>query len=430
MTYTPDSLPAKKGAIGEKIVKEHLERELGCTITKPEDAFPSGASIVDFDVHAGGERLFFAEVKVLSAFLFGPEKAPCYSIPVAKINAYIDYANKHNEELRLFIVDETAGLIFSASLAYPNSTYATLMSMATIDGRTYPLDIYVEAMGGLCRYFHQKQFDVEGKLTEEEKNLFSTLSQKKSVKAVDETVSTSPIDAKTNKTMPADNTAAIEQPSEQTSKQTQQKNSAPIPTITDSIAQVIETPNGNLHVLQDTARNWYMKVKELFHALKLNPKSSVHTSDLGKILLKYRAVAQARNDIVANFNYAYWVNLHILIESALPEFKLTAKGAERAQAIEKLIEILRRTYQQLTKEPLLDKTTEQVTTLEVPATKEINVEVENTAEAIAPTPDAKSLLEQLANQTGVDKAIIADAILNDRQSKFDSEQKKLRDLLR
>lgn len=200
-----------------------------------------------------------------------------------------------------------------------------------------------------------------------------------------------------------------------------------IPKVSGAVIKVIKTPYGELTVLQDTGENFYIKLNELYVALGYKSRLTLEESYLGEFSRNLNGLVHCSP--TSQCYSAYWVNLRILIESALPKFQLIDKNETRLQIAGELIEILRREYQQLTKEPLFDETTEQVTTLEVPATKEINVEVENTAETTAPPPDAKSLLEQLANQTGVDKAIIADAILNDRQSKFDSEQKKLRDLL-
>lgn len=200
-----------------------------------------------------------------------------------------------------------------------------------------------------------------------------------------------------------------------------------IPKVSGAVIKFIKTPYGELTVLQDTGGNLYIKLNELYVALGYKSRLAFDDSYLGELSSNLNGLVHCSP--TSRCYSAYWVNLRILIESALPKFQLIDKNETRIQIAGELIEILRREYQQLTKEQLFDETTEQVATLEVPAAKEINVEVENTAEAIAPTPDAKSLLEQLANQTGVDKAIIADAILNDRQAKFDSEQKKLRDLL-
>lgn len=201
-----------------------------------------------------------------------------------------------------------------------------------------------------------------------------------------------------------------------------------IPKVSGAVIKVIKTPYGDLTVLQDTGENLYIKLNELYVALGYKSRLALEESYLGEISSNLNGLVHCSP--TSQCYSAYWANLRILIESALPKFQLIDKNETRIQIAGELIEILRHEYQQLTKEPLFGETTEQVTTLEVPATKEINVEVENTAETTAPPPEVKSLLEQLANQTGVDKAIIANAILNDRQSKFDSEQKKLRDLLR
>ena len=63
MAYDPDSWQAKKGKLGEDIVKSHFECYYNWIVEKPADTFESGASIIDFEV-SDGESEFFAEVKV------------------------------------------------------------------------------------------------------------------------------------------------------------------------------------------------------------------------------------------------------------------------------------------------------------------------------------------------------------------------------
>ena len=77
MSYDPNSFEARKGKIGEAIVKRFLGSCL-FEVTKPMDVFESGASIVDFVVRDEVNE-FFAEVKVQAAYPYGVEQAPCYS---------------------------------------------------------------------------------------------------------------------------------------------------------------------------------------------------------------------------------------------------------------------------------------------------------------------------------------------------------------
>lgn len=142
MSYDPNSLQVKKGALGEKIVRELLET-LGCEVKKPADTFKSGASIVDFDC---GE--FYVEVKTQIARPFGPEKAPCYSFPTSRINAYKDY-----DPLELWIVDPESGFAYHEDLT-------ELERPVYIDARLYPFDRRVENMGGDFHYWHRDQFSM------------------------------------------------------------------------------------------------------------------------------------------------------------------------------------------------------------------------------------------------------------------------------
>lgn len=57
-----DNEPAKVGAIGEDIVKKHLQKN-GWQVKKPKDVFENGASIVDFECWDKNDNHCFVEVK-------------------------------------------------------------------------------------------------------------------------------------------------------------------------------------------------------------------------------------------------------------------------------------------------------------------------------------------------------------------------------
>ena len=145
MSYDPNSLQAKKGALGEEIVKKYLIG-LGCEVKRPADTFKSGASIVDFEVHNPYfEEPLFIEVKTQAARPYGVENAPCYSLPKSRIDAY---KKKYAE---LYIVDPESGYIYSNS-------FSELEKTTHIDARKYPFNHYVDALGGIFRYYHRNQF--------------------------------------------------------------------------------------------------------------------------------------------------------------------------------------------------------------------------------------------------------------------------------
>lgn len=151
MSYDPNSLEAKKGTLGEAIIKKILEGR-GWIIEKPADTFKSGASIVDFYCHSpDGTAGNFAEVKTQIAYPYGIEKAFCYSFSTKQIEAYKEYARKHGV-LAMYIVDPEAGVVFGQDLAI-------LEMPIKIDGREYPFDKCVEIMGGDFHYWHRNQFN-------------------------------------------------------------------------------------------------------------------------------------------------------------------------------------------------------------------------------------------------------------------------------
>lgn len=149
MSYDANSLEAKKGALGEKIVKEFLESK-GCAVSRPADTFKSGASIVDF-IYDDNYRRNYAEVKTQIARPFGVENAPCYSFPKSRVEAYKRYVAEHDEQLDIFVVDPENGFIYVSYLE-------GLEEKVTIDARDFPFDKYIESMGGEFHYWHRKQF--------------------------------------------------------------------------------------------------------------------------------------------------------------------------------------------------------------------------------------------------------------------------------
>ena len=160
MIYNPNSLEAKKGALGEAIVKKILER-FGWIVEKPADTFKSGASIVDFYCRSfDGTVGDFTEVKTQIAYPYGIEKAPCYSFPTKRIEAYKEYSRTHGA-LKIFVVDPEAGEVFGQKLDI-------LENPTLIDGKEYPFNKHVEIMGGDFHYWHRNQFELFALIDEDD----------------------------------------------------------------------------------------------------------------------------------------------------------------------------------------------------------------------------------------------------------------------
>lgn len=151
MSYDANSIEARKGALGEKIVENELKRHHG-NPRRPADTFQSGASIVDFVGTDGDGKDFFAEVKTQIARPYGVEQAPCYSFPKSRINAYIEYGKKHGAPIDMFIIDPSTGLGYLSMLA-------ALERETVIDGRKYPFDKNIDSLGGKFHFWHRAQFN-------------------------------------------------------------------------------------------------------------------------------------------------------------------------------------------------------------------------------------------------------------------------------
>lgn len=179
MAYDPNSWQAQMGALGEEIVKRLWEEKYSHTVKKTADTFASGASIVDFEIWQSNERKFFAEVKVQSAYPYGVEKAPCYSFPKSKIDAYINYGEERHEDVLLCVVDPSFGFIRVGTLFSFIGDSNCLMRKRKINGRKYPFEQYNNGLGGMCYYFHLNQFFNYGEINEEDRQKLLALLQNK-----------------------------------------------------------------------------------------------------------------------------------------------------------------------------------------------------------------------------------------------------------
>lgn len=150
MGYDPNSLEAQKGSLGEKIVKDFLE-EHNCNPIRPRDSFKSGASIVDFEGTDADKKLFLVEVKTQIAAPYGIEKAPCYSFPKSRIEAYKEYSKKRDAPVDIHVVDPSTGFVYFAMLD-------SLEREQNIDARKFPFDQNLESLNSEFHYWHRDQF--------------------------------------------------------------------------------------------------------------------------------------------------------------------------------------------------------------------------------------------------------------------------------
>jgi hypothetical protein len=113
----------KKGNIGEKIVKEYLERE-GYIIYKPDT---SGSHPFD-NLCASDQNIFVVEVKTKEARKYYPDTG----VDVRHFNKYNNIKEKHKINVYLFFVDAKNAKIYGNELE-------ELIKPKMINGQNYPL---------------------------------------------------------------------------------------------------------------------------------------------------------------------------------------------------------------------------------------------------------------------------------------------------
>lgn len=173
MSYDPNSLEARKGKLGEQIVKTLLERS-GAVVTRPDGLTEDEASLIDFHAKPAEGSSFveqLVEVKVRKAMDYAYGQATCYAFSAVQIKRYMKYAKEHDLPLTLWIVDPCRGTISAALLS---ETLGGLEYKAIIDGREFPFT--QETTFGALRYYHANQFVVYH-LSEADKQKFGALKQ-------------------------------------------------------------------------------------------------------------------------------------------------------------------------------------------------------------------------------------------------------------
>ena len=116
MSYDENSPEARKGALGEAIVKEILE-SWGAVVTRPDEY--GEKSLVDFLAVPDADKKFaarYVEVKVRSALPYAYGQYPCYTFPVVQIEAYKRYMDENNLPVELWLVDPEKAEILLGTL--------------------------------------------------------------------------------------------------------------------------------------------------------------------------------------------------------------------------------------------------------------------------------------------------------------------------
>ena len=155
MSYDANSPQARKGKIGEQIVKAILT-DWGADVKRPENAPDDSPTLIDFHaVPKTGEdfRERFVEVKVRTAIPYAYGQYPCYAFPVVQIEAYKQYAAERGLDCELWIVDPDEGKLYYGSLT---GGYDNIEVKQFIYGREFPFDQTTKR--GFMRFYHRLQF--------------------------------------------------------------------------------------------------------------------------------------------------------------------------------------------------------------------------------------------------------------------------------
>lgn len=168
MSYDANSPQARKGKIGEQIVKAILT-DWGADVKRPENAPDDSPTLIDFHaVPKTGEdfRERFVEVKVRTAIPYAYGQYQCYAFPVVQIEAYKNFAAQRGLDCELWIVDPDEGKLYYGSLT---GGYGNIEVKQFIYGRDFPFNQTTKR--GLMRFYHRLQFcdsvDLSKKFPEE-----------------------------------------------------------------------------------------------------------------------------------------------------------------------------------------------------------------------------------------------------------------------
>lgn len=151
MTDSVKTLDKKKGNCAEDIIQRHYENE-GCDVEKYPNPYSSGGSLFDFLVTFSDGIKFYVEAKAQIAFLYSPEKIPCYCFPKKRIDTYVTTAAEEGISAKLEVADPEIGWCVGGLLD-------SLLRERKIEGRTFPAVSFNNGLGALCYYFPRCHFD-------------------------------------------------------------------------------------------------------------------------------------------------------------------------------------------------------------------------------------------------------------------------------
>ena len=113
MSYDPTTPGARKGKLGEQIVKKLIER-FGCTVEKPDGVDEDAPTAIDWLAWSNG-GLTCVEVKTVKKFMYSHIPIPTFKIPLAKYECYKREAQERGGELELYFVSSEDGRIYAAN---------------------------------------------------------------------------------------------------------------------------------------------------------------------------------------------------------------------------------------------------------------------------------------------------------------------------
>lgn len=113
MSYDATTPGARKGKLGEQIVKKLIE-QFGCTVEKPDGVSEDSPTAIDWLVWDNG-GLTCVEVKTVKKFMYSHIPIPTFKIPLAKYECYKREAQARGGELELYFVSSEDGRIYAAN---------------------------------------------------------------------------------------------------------------------------------------------------------------------------------------------------------------------------------------------------------------------------------------------------------------------------
>lgn len=374
MSYDANSPKARKGALGEKIVKEILEG-WGYVVTRADKH--GDKSLIDFFAITNNPARYsrYVEVKVRNTMPYAHGQYPCYSFPAIQIEAYRSWSVMRSPALELWIVDPVekailVGCIKIDEVSGSGNNHNFLHNKIWIDGKEFPFD--QETKYGIYRFFHRKQFSTLRKLTEEETIEFSKILD----------------------------LSSLEQPINEEDQTTRNE-----PIV--KVADILTAPDGtNLDILslEDDCR-LFVKVARVSTAIGYKDPSIGENSPLITAASRlgvqwYRFPTQRLSGNDSYGKKAYYFNVEDVpkILAQYYEFNYKAKPDTRQFKYNQASIELRDWWVKTFPPPRL----------ELPA---------------------KSQIEQIAAFANIGKAELIQAVLDLRQDKFDREQAQMKELL-